>query len=503
MMKIRNKFLIVLSISLSILLSLTNIYPLDDDYEEINFLTETETNEIEKLINKNMSDGKIPGVSIIIVKDEKTVYQRGFGYSDIEERNPVTSSTLFELASNSKAFTALAILSLEESGQIDLNDQVDKYIPWLKVKYKGNEIPITIEQVLHQTSGIASFTINMIPVSDEDSALEETVRTLAGIELDSEPGKMFQYATINYDILGLIIEKVTGNTYENYIDEIILKPMELRSTYLFRNKDINERVASGYKIGFLKPRLYEAPIYRGNKPAGYIISSGQDMAKWLKIQMGTMNELNFDKDTIKKSHEASTVVDARGKEVLYAGGWFIEPKGQITHDGMNPNYSSFITFNNKEKIGISVLSNMKSNHIQNMGLGINGVLHEVVSNKNIEDSNQLIDKLAVGILFILCIIILLVSFLLIKILIKIFRKQIHLKYNDIKTSFKLSFSLVFMFGLSYFIFLIPKIILSGFSWETAFVWNPCSIKVTLYAFYITIWFTYILFIFRTIFKKQL
>jgi len=241
--------------------------------QEINDLTETEEMQIEKVITENMSKGNIPGLSITIVRDDKTVYQKGFGYSNLDEEKPVTSQSLFELASNSKAFTALAILSLVESGQIELNDNVTRYIPWLKVKYKGKEIPITIEQTLHQTTGIPGSTINMIPVSNEDSALEETVRTLIGIELDSEPGKMFQYATINYDVLGLIIEQVTGETYEYYMEETILKPMELNNTYLIRNEEINNQMTNGYKMGFLKPQRYEAPIYRGNNPAGYIISS--------------------------------------------------------------------------------------------------------------------------------------------------------------------------------------------------------------------------------------
>lgn len=233
-MKMRNKFLGMFTISLSILLFLINVYALSGDAQEINYLTKDETEEVEKIIEENMSKGHIPGLSITIVKDDKIVYQKGFGYSDIDEEKSVTSQSLFELASNSKAFTALGILSLEESRQINLNDEVTKYIPWLKVKYKGKETPITIEQILHQTSGIFPGTIDKIPVSNEDTALEETVRTLIGIELDSKPGDKFQYATINYDVLGLIIEKVTGNTYENYINEIILKPMGLNNTYLFR-----------------------------------------------------------------------------------------------------------------------------------------------------------------------------------------------------------------------------------------------------------------------------
>lgn len=470
--------------------------------QEINDLTETEEKQIKKVITENMSKGKIPGLSITIVKEDKTVYQKGFGYSNLDEEKPVTSQSLFELASNSKAFTALAILNLVESGQIELNDNVTTYIPWLKVKYKGKEIPITIEQTLHQTTGIPASTINMIPVSNEDSALEETVRTLIGIELDSEPGKMFQYATINYDVLGLIIEQVTGETYEYYMEETILKPLELNNTYLFRNEEINNQMTNGYKIGFLKPQPYDAPIYRGNKPAGYIISSGEDMAKWLKIQMGMLNKVNFDKEIIKKTHKADRAVDEAGNEVFYAGGWFLEPNEQVTHDGMNPNYSTYVTFSNKEKIGVAVLGNLSSNQVHNIGVKINEILQGNVVSNDIKDSNQYIDKLALGIILILSILMLVVLIFIIRILIKKYRKQLYFEFNGIKSILIMTLSLLFMFGLSYFIHLIPRLLLNGYSWGTVFVWSPNSVQVALYSMYIIVWLIYIFFILKIHFKKE-
>ncbi|ARF17381.1 serine hydrolase domain-containing protein [Sporosarcina ureae] len=468
---------------------------------EINDVTETEEKQIEKVVMEKMRKGKIPGLYITIVKDDKTVYQKGFGFSNLKEERPVTSQSLFELASTSKAFTALAILNLVESGQIELNDNVTTYIPWLKVLYKGKEMPITIEQTLHQTTGIPASTINMIPISNEDRALEETVRTLNGIELDSEPGKMFQYATINYDILGLIIEQVTGGTYEYYMKENILKPMELNNTYLFLNEEINNQMTTGYKIGFLKPRRYEAPIYRGNKPAGYIISSGKDMAKWLKIQMGTMNEMDFDKEIIKKSHIAERAVDIVGNEVFYAGGWFLEPNEQVTHDGMNPNYSTYVTFNNKEKIGVAVLGNLSSNQVQNIGVEIKEILQGNIVSSDKEDSNQYLDQLALSTILVLSILILVALILIIKVLLKVYRKQLHVKRNGIKSLIKLTVSLLCVLGLSLIIYLIPSILLNGYSWEAVFIWSPQSVQVALYMIYSIIWLIYILFILKVYFKE--
>ncbi|NFD78234.1 cyclic peptide export ABC transporter [Clostridium botulinum] len=501
-MKKPNKLLVMLSIFLSIVLCPFNVYSLSNDDKEINYLTKDETVKIEKFIEENMNESSIPGLSVTIVKDDKTVYQKGFGYSDVDGKKPVTSQSLFEIGSNSKAFTALGILSLEKSGQIKLNDEVTKYISWLKVKYKGKETSITVEQLLYHTSGIPFKTIDKVPVADKDNALEETVKTLVDIDLDSEPGKKFQYATINYDVLGLIIEKVTGKTYENYIEETVLKPMGLNNTYLFKNETINEQMASGYKIGFLKPQLYEAPIYRGNKPAGYIISGGEDMAKWLKIQMGTMKELKFHKDIIKKSQEASRANSAIGDEVFYAGGWFVYPKGQISHGGNNPNYSSFIIFNPKDKVGVAVLSNINSNYMQNIGLGINRMLQGEAVKKDIKDLNKSADKVAIAIMCISNLLVLVTLFFMIKALREIFIKQRYLKFNGIKSSLRFIFSFLFMLGLSYCIYLIPQVLYDGVSWKFAFVWLPNSAEMALYSVYVAIWFIYVYLIFTSFFKKE-
>lgn len=471
-MKKRNKLIVMLSIFLSIVLSPLNVYALGNDDKEINYLTNDETAKIEKFIEENMSEGNIPGLSVTLVKDDKTIYQKGFGYSDIDGRKPVNSESLFEIGSNSKAFTALGILSLEKSGQINLNDEVTKYIPWLKVKYKGKEVSITIHQLLNHSSGIPSKSIDKIPVSDGDNALLETVKTLVGIELDSEPGNNFQYATINYDVIGLIIEKVTGISYEKYMEENVLDLLGLNNTYLNKNEVVNEYMTKGYKIGFLKAQLYEAPVYRGNKPAGYIISNAEDMAKWIKIQMGTMNELKFDKDIIKKSHEANRTVMPVGYGEFYDNGWFIYQGDKVLHGGNNPNYSSFIIFNNKDKVGVVVLSNINSNYVRNIGLGIDRILKEESVRKDIKDSYKSADKVAIAIMCISSFLVLVTLFFMIKTLREIFRKQRYFKFNCIKSSLRFIFSSIFMLGLSYCIYLMPQVLNGGVSWTFVFVWFP-------------------------------
>lgn len=503
-MKKKSKFLVILSVFLSIVLLPLKVYALDNEFGDINYLSNDEKFKIEKFIEENMDKGKIPGLSVTIVKEDKTVYQKGFGYSDIESQKAVDSKTLFEIGSNSKAFTALGILNLQKSGQIKLEDEVTKYIPWLKVNYKGKEASITIEQLLHHTSGIPFKTIDKIPVSDDDNALEETVKTLVNIELDSEPGKRFQYATINYDILGLIIEKVTGESYEKYIEKNILKPMGLNNTYIYRDEAVNKNMAKGYKINFLKPQIYEAPVYRGNKPAGYIISNGEDMVKWLKIQMRTLNDSKFDEKIIEKSHEANRRVAPLGDGSSYAAGWFVYQKGggEISHGGNNPNYSSFIVFRPEEKVGITVLSNSNSQYTQYICQGVNEILQGETYNKDIKDLNKSADKISIFIVIIASLIILSTIFFMVKGLKEVFNKERVLSKKGIKSILKLSFSLIFMLGLSYSIYLIPYILYRGVSWRFVFVWLPKTVKIALYLVYSSIWTIYIYSIFISFYKKE-
>lgn len=503
-MKKLGKLLIILCIFTSVILSPSKSYTLVNGTDEINDLSNDDKVKVEKFIETQMNKGKIPGMSVVIVKGDKTVYQKGFGYSDKEAKEAVTSKSLFEIGSNSKAFTALGILNMQNDGLIKIDDEITKYIPWLKMKYQGKEVSITIENLIHHTSGLPFNTIAKIPVSNDNNALEETVRTLIDIELDCEPGKSFQYATINYDVLGLIIAQVTDMSYEEYIEENVLKPMELNNTYLYRSESISQDIAKGYKLEFFKPSLYDAPIYRGNKPAGYIISCAGDMAKWLKVQMGTFGDSKFSKNLIEDSHKPNRRIAPLGDGSSYASGWFVyqEGGGEISHGGNNPNYSSFIVLRPEDKVGIAVLSNTNSEYVSAVSQGINEILQGKDYNKDIKDLNKNADKISILIICIAGLIIISTLYFMIKTLKQILKKERKLNRKGIKSILMFSFSLILMLGLSYSIYLIPYILYKGVSWNFVFVWLPKSIKVALYLMYISIWLVYIYSLISSVYQKK-
>jgi CubicO group peptidase (beta-lactamase class C family) len=443
--------------------------------DESTELSKSEINEIEEYIRNQMKRGKIPGLSVVIVKGDKTIYKKGFGFANIKKKQPVTPKTLFEIGGNSKAFTALGILLLEKEGKLKLNDEVNKHIPWFKMRYKGQEFSVTIEQLLHHASGIPFETFANIPISNADNALEETVRTLINQELRHEPGKEFCYASINYDVLGLIIQKVSKQSFEAFMKKNILEPLELKNTYLSRNEKMAHDMATGYKIGFLSPREYEAPVYRGNTPAGYFITNTEDMEKWLRIQLG-IHENPIFKEIIEESHQPNeNVIGFR-----YAKGWFIFQKKDIFHTGNDPNFSSFIVlsipkeryrYSIREKIGVAVLANMNSSLVESIGWGIFAVLKKADMPQK---SNDFYIQLDMHSTILICISTILFLLSLWRIAVRV--KKINKKIISIKITKNASLvfgalTIVFII-FPYILYNLPAYLSFKLPWGLIAVWAP-------------------------------
>jgi CubicO group peptidase (beta-lactamase class C family) len=199
--------------------------------------------KIDELVQSVLKKSKVPIASICIVDHDDTLY-RSYDLSSKSCEQEITEDSLFELGSMSKAMTGLAILYLEQQGKLNLDDNINEYLPWFHVKYDGiyraeqinKEVDLTISNLLHHTSGIPTESISKIPVGQSDDMLEKTIRNINGIKLDYYPGSRYQYATINYDILGLIIEKISNQSYESFISDYILKPLGLNNPYICLKK---------------------------------------------------------------------------------------------------------------------------------------------------------------------------------------------------------------------------------------------------------------------------
>lgn len=308
-----------------------------------------------------MKQGKMPGVSIIVIDGEENVFIKNFGYADKEKKIPVTSGTLFELASCSKAYTALGVLQLEQEGLVNLDDPVSMYLPWFYARYWSRKTwAITLRHLLYHTSGIFWKSIADIPPGDKPDALERTVRNIVGIRLKYPPGRQYGYATINYDILGAVIETVSGIPFGDYMREKVFEPLGLNHTSVGPGKG-KHLMATGYKAGLFRPSRFNSPPYRGNAPAGYVVSNARDMARWMRLQLGLDDSPLT--PLIRKTHEPDENF-FRGWYTNYTAGmgWHVDEDDGLNFRGLNPSFTCEIDLNSQKKRAVAILSNCSGNN---------------------------------------------------------------------------------------------------------------------------------------------
>lgn len=331
-------------------------------------LSDAQSVAIQALLDDACRISGVPGMSISIVDGDETHYFSS-GYADREKRLSASENTLYELASVSKAFTGAGILLLEEQGLLSMTDPVEKYLPWLTMAYKGRPVDmqsLTLNHFLHHTSGLTNQKhAQRIPQGSTPDMLQKTVETLIDAELAFPPGKQYEYGTINYDVLGLVIEVVSDQSYENFMIEQVFKPLGLYHTYVYKETaQATGQLAQGYRSSFFITSPYDAPDYAGNKPAGYIISCTKDMARWMNIQMGVVQDIpEVFKAVIQKSHIGNlSVPDVN--EMYYAAGWMVNADNtMIEHSGGNPNFSTQVTMLPSGRTAFCLLTNGASTNI--------------------------------------------------------------------------------------------------------------------------------------------
>jgi cyclic peptide transporter len=469
---------------------------------------------IDKEIGRIMEDGHIPGLTLVLIRGDQQLI-RTYGYADLEKRTPVTAATLFQLGSCSKAFTALAVMQLLNTGVLRTDALVTDYIPWFHAEYKGKPAAITLLQLLHHTSGIPWQTIAGIPETNKADALEQTVRKLSGITLHHLPGKEFEYATVNYDILAYIVEKVTGEPFEDYMQEHVLNSLHLTNTTIGDPKD-SSLLATGYKDGFFRPRVYKAPVFKGNNAAGYIISDGRDMARWVALQMG-LTDLAGSTERIGLSDHMGSADSAiyalikstqqRDETVppldnnSYAMGWevSVSGNGEIFHDGLNPNYTSYIAMRPKIKTGVAVMVNSNSGYTDLAGRTVMKILagEELTKGVQPDDNN---DKAYSIVCVILGIYILVVIAFLVLVMGGIIRKERPYHALSAKDLGWFLLALAAIAPFLYGIYLLPTAI-ANFTWDAILVWTPVSFEILVTLILLAIGITYFAYFISLLFPE--
>jgi len=250
--------------------------------------------KMEDYVKTQMETYKIPGMSIAIVKDGQVDYLQGFGVKN-PNGEKVTPDTPFLLASVSKSFIAVAIMQLAEEGKLNVDDLVIKHLPSFDVAGNG-ENQITISHLLYHTSGFSELGgVEAIIIPDEENALEIGVRNLASAELAFNPGEQFEYSNLNYNVLGLIVQEVSGQPFEEYIEQHIFTPLEMNHSFTSMAEARENGATSGYYPFFGIPIVYDNYMVssRATLPAGGLWSSASDMSQYMLAYLNSAETENL------------------------------------------------------------------------------------------------------------------------------------------------------------------------------------------------------------------
>ncbi len=320
---------------------------------------------IERFVQKEMAAQRIPGLALGIVENDRITYLRGFGKADDSGR-PVTPKTPFIIGSLSKSFTALAIMQLVEEGKVQLDAPVQRYLPWFRVADEKASARITVRQLLNHTSGLSTKTGRTFQGNGDisDAALEKTVHKLSSVALAAPVGTTYQYSTVNYAVLGLIVQTVVGRSYESYVQTAILDPLQMRGSFTSAAEAEQHGLATGYRYWFGRPRAADLPYNRGLVPAGYLISDAEDMTHYLIAQLNSgryRSATVLSAEGVDKLHRPAVPTPETG--ISYGMGWFVGPINGIQaihHQGETFNFHANAVLVPRSRTGVIVLMNAEN-----------------------------------------------------------------------------------------------------------------------------------------------
>lgn len=325
-------------------------------------LRQVDKDRIDAYIQARMEAANIPGLALGVVDDNQVVYLKGYGIAGPDGR-AVTAQTPFILGSTSKSFTALAIMQLVEAGKIDLDAPVTTYLPWFRTGDAAASAQITVRNLLHQNSGLPTYEGRQgIADNDQGSmALENGVRELASVQLSQPAGQGYEYANENYDILGLIVQTVSGQSYEDYIRSAIFAPLQMNHSAAALSDPAAADLATGYRHWFFWPVAFTAPYPRRTTPSGFLISSAEDMTHYLAAQL---NGGTYGKHQLLSPQGMATLHTPGAKMSplsSYGMGWVIQGQPgstKIWHNGDVSNFHANLLLLPDQHIGIVILINV-------------------------------------------------------------------------------------------------------------------------------------------------
>jgi CubicO group peptidase (beta-lactamase class C family) len=320
--------------------------------------------KLQPLLEKLLREQKLPGFTLAVVKDDKVVYAAGFGVKNLKRKDDViTTRSLFHMASITKTFVATSIMQLVESGKIDLDSPVVKYLPYFRMADERYKV-ITVRQMVTHTSGIPDvldYEWNK-PQYDE-GALERYVRSLSDVKLEFAPGERFEYSNMAFEILGDVIAKASGESFESYVQNHILTPLGMKDSTLLIKQADPKLLAWGHELDEngnpFPSKVY--PYNRIHSPSSDLHSNVLDMTRWAIANMNR-GELGGVRVLSASTYDLMWKPSGEfgGKPSPVGISWFVDDyrgNKMVSHRGGDIGFRTFLAMLPEKKIAVVWMAN--------------------------------------------------------------------------------------------------------------------------------------------------
>jgi CubicO group peptidase (beta-lactamase class C family) len=320
---------------------------------------------IDAFVAKELARQKIPGLAVGIYSRGQVLLAKGYGLANVELNVPVKPETIFQSGSVGKQFVSAAVMMLVEEGKLSLDDSVTKYFPEAPATWK----PILLKNLLSHTSGLTEYETEERTGPKGpfymrlDFTEDELVTKIEALPIEWAPGEKWAYRNTNYVLLGVLIHKITGKRYDEFLAERIFRPLGMTSTRLISDRDIIPNRSAGYELdnGELKNQEWVSPTFNSTAD-GTLYFNVLDLAKWDAALYGTQLLKQSSLDRIWTVYPLN---DGKSNPAGYGFGWSIGKQNEhklIEHNGAWQGFTCDISRYPDDNLSVVVLTNLDAGH---------------------------------------------------------------------------------------------------------------------------------------------
>jgi CubicO group peptidase (beta-lactamase class C family) len=322
--------------------------------------------EVDDYIRTSIARQHIPGLSLVVIRDGQIVKAKGYGLASVELKAPARPETVYELASATKPLVAAAIMLLVQDGKVNLVDEVSKYLEQTPDTWKG----VTVRHLLTHTSGIKDYLGDLRHDFPYQTPADEIAKLAMASPLNFAPGSKWSYSNTGYVLLGMIVQKASGKSYDAYLDQKVFKILGMTAT----RHDNEDEIIPGRSVGYrwygpggLRNVDYLKYLMTNHGDRG-ILSTALDLAKWDAT-------LSTDRLLTSSSKEAmwAPVKLNDGSTFGYGLGWFlgrVNGHRHIYHPGEAPGTATIISRYPDDGITVILLTNGGAAYVQSLEFGV-------------------------------------------------------------------------------------------------------------------------------------